>query len=223
MCSPPARRSASWPIRWPASAATSRTRCDARGPGAAADHWLGQARALRADVVRVDQAVAQAEESARLHPRARRARRAQPRLRTALIGLERCHITLRTIARAVLDRTYFMPESEQFAPYSPEQRAVLADLLSTAATTIASVAPIATDTDPENARQRVDAHLVRLDEQCRQLNILLTVHPQVDQAAWKQHGALLSSIDRLRVEIAAAAREPDEQTVGSGTSVQDRS
>jgi hypothetical protein len=33
-----------------------------------------------------------------------------------------------------------------------------------------------------------------------------------DHAAWKQHGALLPSIDRRRDEIAAAARGPDEDT-----------
>src|SRR6476619_5520925 len=99
----------------------------------AADHWLREVRALRTDVVRVDQAVAQAEESARLHPRARSARRARPRLRSTLTGLERAHITLRTIARAVLDRTYYMPEDGQRDAYTTRQRAALADVLTTAA------------------------------------------------------------------------------------------
>ncbi len=31
----------------------------------------------------------------------------------------------------------------------------------------------------------------------------------MDPAAWQQHGALLAAIDRLRVEIAAAARPAD--------------
>ena len=46
------------------------------------------------------------------------------------------------------------------------------------------------------------------------LNSLLAVRPEQDQAAWKQHGALLSSIDRLSVEIATAASEV-EPTVHS--------
>jgi hypothetical protein len=178
----------------------------------AADHWMGEARALGAEVFRVDQAVARSEESAKLHPRARSARDAQPRLRTVLTGLERCHLTLRTVARAVLDRTYFMPDSQQAAPYTAEQRVALADLLEIAAAAIDCVAPIATDIEPSYARRRVDFQLALLDEQREHLNSVLTIHPQLDHAAWKQHGALLTSIDRLRVEIAAAAGEPDEES-----------
>src|SRR5918997_1474596 len=109
-----------------------------RGPWSrsTADHWLTQARAVRDEVLRADLTVARVEESARLHPHARSARDAQPRLRTTLTGLERCHLTLRTLARAVLDRTYFMPLAEASAAYTSEQRAALADLLTTAAAAI---------------------------------------------------------------------------------------
>ena len=195
-----------------------------RGPAwsrVAADHWLREVRALRTDVVRVDQAVAQAEESARLHPRARSARRARPRLRSTLTGLERAHITLRTIARAVLDRTYYMPEDKQQDAYTSRQRAALADVLTTAAAAIDAVAPIATADDPQQARSQVHALLADLDDQQQLLNSLLSVRPEQDQAAWKQHGALLSSIDRLSVEIATAASEPglesDFDLIGAGT------
>lgn len=173
-----------------------------------ADHWLREARSIRADVVRVDQAVAQAEESARLHPRARSARRARPLLRSTLTGLERAHITLRTTARAVLDRTYYLPEHAQQDAYSARQRSALADVLITAAAAIDAVAPMAGADDPEPARGRVDALLADLDERQQVLHSLLEVRPDHDQAAWKQHGALLASLDRLRVEIAAAAGEP---------------
>ena len=174
----------------------------------AADHWLREARALRTDVLRVDQAVGQAEESAGLHPRARSARRAWPRLRSTLTGLERAHITLRTTARAVLDRTYYMPEARQQDAYTTRQRAALADALTIAAAAIDAVAPIAGADDPQQARAQVHALLADLDEQQQLLNSLLAVRPEQDEAAWKQHGALLSSIDRLSVEIATAASEP---------------
>ena len=178
----------------------------------AASYWLDQARSLSADVVRVDAAVARAEESTKLHPHARIARDAQPRLRTVLVGLERGHLTLRTIARAVLDRTYFMPDSQQAAAYTEEQRSALADLLTTVAAAIEYVAPIASGGDPDAAKRRVYEELAHLDEQRDRLNSLLAVHPDADQAAWKQHGALLGSIDRLQVEIAAAASDPDEES-----------
>jgi hypothetical protein len=185
-----------------------------RGPWSRSttDDLLDQARELRNEVFRADLTVARAEESARWHPRGRRGRDAQPRLRTTLTGLERCHLTLRTLARAVLDRTYFMPVAEQSAAYTARQRGALADVLATAADAIDSVAPIATDADPHAARLRVEAHLADLDDQRDRLGDLLVVDPHADQAAWKQHGALLASVDRLCVEIAAAARQPDEET-----------
>ena len=89
------------------------------------------------------------------------------------------------------------------------QRAALADVLTTAAAAIDAVAPIAGADDPQQARSRVHALLADLDEQQQSLHSLLAVRPEQDQAAWKQHGALLSSIDRLSVEIATAASEID--------------
>jgi hypothetical protein len=190
-----------------------------RGPWSrsAADFWLTQARAIREEVLHADLTVARAEESTRLHPHARSARDAQPQLRSTLTGLERCHLTLRTLTRAILDRTYFMPLTEQSAAYTPDQRAALADLLITTAAALDSVTPIATGTNPDTARHRVEAHLAELDIQRHRINTLLSVDPQTDQAAWKQHGALLASIDRLRVEIAAAARQADEATPPEAT------
>src|SRR3954451_25338342 len=190
-----------------------------RGPWSrsAADYWLARARAVREEVLHADLTVARAEESTRLHPHARSARDAQPRLRSTLTGLERCHLTLRTLARAILDRTYFMPLPEQSAAYTPDQRAALADLLITTAAALDGVTPIATGTNPDTARHRVEAHLAELDIQRHRINSLLSVDPQTHQAAWKQHGELLPSIDRLGVEIAAAARKADEATPPEAT------
>ena len=114
-----------------------------------------------------------------------------------------------------------MPEDEQQDTYTTRQRAALADVLTTAAAAIDAVAPIAGADDPQQARSRVHALLADLDEQQQLLNSLLAVRPEQDQAAWKQHGALLSSIDRLSVEIATAASEPglesDFDLIGAGT------
>ena len=174
----------------------------------AADHWMAEARAVGDEVARAEVTVARAEEAARLNPRGRRGRDAHPRFRSTLTGLERCHLTLRTLARAVLDRTYFVPAAEQGAAYTPEQRAALGDLLGTAATAIRAVAPIAGGGEAaEAARPQVDEHLAALDERRTRLAGLLAVDPEVDEAAWSQHGSLLAAVDQMRVEIAAAARE----------------
>jgi len=180
----------------------------------AADHWMGQARAVADEVNRAELTVARAEEAARLNPRGRRGRDAHPRFRATLTALERCHLTLRTLARAVLDRTYFVPAGEQATAYTPPQQAALGDLLATAAGAIKAVAPIAAGGEAANAaRVLVEEHLTALDERRTRLARVLAVDPLVDEAAWSQHGSLLAAVDRLRVEIAAAAREvePTEQ------------
>ena len=56
----------------------------------------------------------------------------------------------------------------------------------------------------------VVTHLAALGEHRNRLQVLLSIDPGVDAAAWQQHGALLASIDRLVVEIESAAREPDD-------------
>lgn len=80
---------------------------------AAADRWLDRARALSSEVERADRNLEQAERSARFNPRGGRARGARPRLRTGLTALEHCHVSLRNLCRALLDRAYFVPEDEQ--------------------------------------------------------------------------------------------------------------
>jgi hypothetical protein len=179
----------------------------------AADHWMAEARAVAGEVARAELTVARAEEAARLNPRGRRGRDAHPRLRGTLTALERSHLTLRTLARAVLDRTYFMPVAEQSAAYTPAQRAALGALLATAAEAIEDVAPVAVGgPEADAARARVEAHLVELDEHRNRLRGLLAVDPLVDEAAWSQHGSLLAAVDRLRVEVAAAAARLPEPT-----------
>jgi hypothetical protein len=122
---------------------------------AAADHWMGQARAVAGEVARAERTVARAEEAARLNPRGRRGRDAHPRFRATLTALERCHLTLRTLARAILDRTYFVPSAEQSSAYTPEQREALGDLLVSAAAAIGAVAPIAGGGEAADAARRL--------------------------------------------------------------------
>jgi hypothetical protein len=174
----------------------------------AADRWMAEARSVGAEVLHAEGSVARAEEAARLNPRGRRGRDAHPRFRLALTALERCQVTLRTLARAVLDRTYFVPVDEQSTAYTREQRQAMGDLLTAAAAAIEATAPIAGGgAAADTARARMDDHIALLDDRRTRLAGLLAVDPAVDEAAWAQHGSLLGAVDRLRVEIAAAARE----------------
>jgi hypothetical protein len=175
----------------------------------AAEHWLGEARALAVEVQRADQSVARAEQSARLNPRGAIAREAQPRLRTALTGLEHCYVSLRHLARALYDHTCMAGGDDEAQAYTPEARAVLADILESAADALGSVVTIACGAgSADAARERVEASLSRLHRLRHRLSELLLVDPRTDQGAWQQHGALLAAIDRVRVEVEAAVRPP---------------
>ena len=158
---------------------------------------------------RAELTVARAEEAARLNPRGRRGRDAHPRFRAALTALERCHLTLRTLARAVLDRTYFVPAGEQATAYTAAQRAALGDLLVTAAGAIKAVAPIAAGGEAADLRPACWSRSTSppSTSAARSLPACSPSTRSVDEAAWSQHGSLLAAVDRLRVEIAAAARE----------------
>jgi hypothetical protein len=176
---------------------------------AEADRWLGEARALGVEVARADRTLARAEQSARLNPRGARARAAQPRLHTALTGLEHCYVGLRNLCRALLDRTYFVPEAEEATAYGAEARAALADVFDSAAEAMGAVVAVASGPDADTARADVETHLAELGRHHERLRALLVVDPRADQGAWQQHGALLAAVDRLHVEVAAAVRPTD--------------
>jgi hypothetical protein len=173
----------------------------------AAHDRLQEARGLGVEVTRADLHLSRTEESALLNPRGKAAREAQPRLRTALTGLEHCYVSLRNLCRAVLDRTYFVAEDDMDGAYRPEARRALADVLDAFADAMDTVDPIATN-EPDVAitRALVAKQLEELRERRDRLAELLLVDPAVDAAAWEQHGALLAAVDRLRVEVEAAVR-----------------
>jgi hypothetical protein len=175
----------------------------------AADHWLDESRALGAEVARADETLARAEQSARLNPRGRAVRRGQPRIRAALTGLEHVHVSLRGLARGLLDRTYFVPVEEQAQAYSAEARAALADVLDKAAEAVWEIGEVARASRPDGSRRRVQQQLADLERRQARLSRLLVVDPVADPGAWQQHGAVLAAVDRLRVEIAAAVRPAD--------------
>ena len=171
-----------------------------------AERQLGTARELGQDVARADRHLGRTEESARLNPRGRQARDAQPRLRSTLTALEHVQVGLRSLSRVLLDRTFFVPEDEADLAHPPETRAALADVLTLVATALRRTAsPPSTSADvPSDAE--VEATLQELRTGRDRLAARLVVDPAVDPAAWAQHGALLDAVDRLRVEAGAALR-----------------
>jgi hypothetical protein len=178
---------------------------------AAADRWLNEARALGPHVSRADLSLARAERSALLNPRGDEVREAQPRLRNAMTGLEHCYVVLRTLCRELFDRTLYLPPDLETEAYGPDVRLALADVLESAAEAMSAVADVASGVGPVDvARARAHTHLAELQRRRDRLGQLLVIDPHADAAAWQQHGALLATIDRLRVETEAAVRPGTE-------------
>ncbi|MGY1702382.1 FUSC family protein [Geodermatophilus sp. SYSU D00766] len=170
------------------------------------DELLARARGVGTEVARADRRLARTEESARLNPRGRAAREAQPRLRNTLTALERVHVSLRTVARVLLDRTYFVPEDEADRAWAGPARQALADVLLAVAATVRDAGAVADGTGPTSG---IDpACLDTLLELRGRLADALLVDPRADPAAWSQHGALLDAVDLLRVELATALQPP---------------
>ncbi|WP_250009700.1 aromatic acid exporter family protein [Actinoplanes sp. M2I2] len=177
----------------------------------AAQDWLTAARGLSASVLEAGHSLVRAEQSAVLNPRGGEVRTAQPRLRTALTAIEYCTIVVRTLCREVFDRTFYLPPDLEAEVYPSAARLALADVLDVAASALDGVAAVAAGEEPVDiARGRVAERLDELYQRREQLGRLLLVDPHADAAAWQQHGALLTAVDRLRVEIEAAVRPADQ-------------
>ena len=177
---------------------------------------LTRARELSAEVARADRWLARTEESARLNPRGRLAREAEPRLRGTLTALEHAQVGLRQLARSLLDRTFFVPEEEAWTAHSPAARHDLAAVLDAMAVSLRDAAEVVSRTGgPVPLRSAVEAHLAVLKRRRDELALELLVDPRADPAAWAQHGALIDAVDRLRVELATAVSPPEGPWVSS--------
>jgi uncharacterized membrane protein YgaE (UPF0421/DUF939 family) len=173
-----------------------------------ADVALARARELGAEVVRADRRLARTEASARLNPRGRATREVQPRLRNTLTALERVQVSLRNLTRALLDRTYFVPEEEAGHAWSVLARWALADVLLALATALRAAGEVACGAAPPPGTEATAGRLAALLELRNRLAAALFVDPRADPAAWAQHGSLLDVVDRLRVELGTALQPP---------------
>ena len=174
-----------------------------------ADRMLNEARRLGDEVEHADRTLARAQDSARFNPRVAEAREALPRLRTGLTGLEHVYVTIRNLCRSLLDRTYFVPSEQAETVYDAQVRGVLAQVLAAAADAIEHVSAVTAGTEDQDvARAEVDRQLFELHRHRDRLAELLHEESTTDRAIWQQHGALLTDLDRMRVEIESAVRAP---------------
>src|SRR3954466_12750401 len=109
--------------------------------------------------------MARTEERARLNPRGRQARQVEPRLRSTLNALEHAQVGLRNLARALLDRTFFVPEAEAAAgAYPSGTREALADVLDAVAEALREAAGVPSGATGAQAGSDVGGVVRRMEE-----------------------------------------------------------
>jgi hypothetical protein len=171
--------------------------------------WLDQGRALRGEIERVDDLLRQAEDSARLNPRALRAPGARPgpatevALRGGLETLEHAAVTLRVLARSVLDSSR-IPSAA--SPVRDEQtRARLAGVLTQLGEAIRAYGRLV-QTPPADAEPLASELAARLEDAHRQQDQLADIleprtAPEGGSSEWPLRGEILSHVDRLRTGL----------------------
>ena len=190
-------------------------RADGRGPGRTPDprraaEWLDRTRALRGEIERVDDALAQAEQSVRLNPRQAQGRRPGGRgLRDGVDTLERAATDVRVLARSVADSARL--DSEHSPVREAETRARLAAVIGELSAAVRAYGQLleAEPVSPEHAEfaaepitEALEDHLEEAQRQQDQLADLLSTNPAGQPEGWQLRGEILAHVDRLRSELA---------------------
>lgn len=162
---------------------------------------LHEARELDHDIVEVDAALKQAEDSLRLNPRVREGLLHRVVLRTGLDTLEICTVVLRVIARTLTD---LAREREPEPLFEPQTGAVLEQLLAEIADAVVSFAVLVTtdvSRNAESAEARLAAELTTASATRDKLAQLLLEDVQKDARHWQLRGAVLTEVNRILDEL----------------------
>ncbi|MFE0389767.1 aromatic acid exporter family protein [Streptomyces bungoensis] len=172
-----------------------------RIPWEQAAERLHEARRLDHDIVRVDAALRQAEDSLRLNPRVREGLLHRVVLRTGLDTLEICTVVLRVLARSFTDLAKARGAEDLFPP---RVGAVVEQLLSEIADAIVSFAVLVTthlSENAESAEARLTAELHTAAGTRDRLAELLQEEVRADWANWQLMGAVLTEVNRIIAEL----------------------
>ncbi|MGW9028308.1 FUSC family protein [Streptomyces sp. NPDC055722] len=162
---------------------------------------LYEARRLDHDIIEVDAALRQAEDSLKLNPRVREGLLHRIVLRTGLDTLEIVTVVLRVIARTLAD---LAKEREPEALFEPEIGATLERLLSEIGDAVVSFAVLVTtdvSRSAESAETRLAEELVTAGATRDKLAQLLLEEVQRDTRQWQFHGAILTEVNRILDEM----------------------
>lgn len=186
-----------------------------RTPVERATARLYEARELDHDIVEVDAALKQAEDSLKLNPRVKEGLLHRVVLRTGLDTLEICTVVLRVLARTLTDLAKerdpfadeaFPPDEEQ-APeplFGPETGRTVEQLLSEIGDAVVSFAVLVTthvSVSAESAEARLTAELRQASATRDKLAQLLLEEIQRDSRQWQLHGAVLTEVNRILDEL----------------------
>jgi hypothetical protein len=162
---------------------------------------LHEARRLDHDIVQVDAALRQAEDSLKLNPRVREGLLHRIVLRTGLDTLEICTVVLRVLARTLTD---LAKERDPEPLFEPQVGATLEQLLSEVGDAVVSFAVLVTtdiSQNAESAESRLAAELSTATATRDKLAQLLLDEVQRDARQWQLHGAVLTEVTRILDEL----------------------
>ncbi|MET8637966.1 FUSC family protein [Streptomyces sp. NPDC004096] len=172
-----------------------------RVPASLATARLYEARRLDHEIVGVDAALRQAEDSLKLNPRVREGLLHRIVLRTGLDTLEIVTVVLRVIARTLAD---LAKQREAEPLFEPEIGATLERLLSEIADAVVSFAVLVTtdvSRSAESAETRLAEELITAGATRDKLAQLLLEEVQRDTRQWQFHGAILTEVNRILDEM----------------------
>ncbi|GGW70503.1 aromatic acid exporter family protein [Streptomyces caelestis] len=172
-----------------------------RTPADRAAERLHEARRLDHDIVEVDAALRQAEDSLRLNPRVREGLLHRVVLRTGLDTLEICTVVLRVLARSLTD---LAKEREPEPLFEAETGAALEQLLSEIADAVVSFAVLVTthlSASAESAEERLAAELRTAAGTRDKLALLLRKEAEREARNWQLLGAVLTEVNRILDEL----------------------
>ncbi|MFJ3669288.1 FUSC family protein [Streptomyces sp. NPDC090106] len=172
-----------------------------RTPVEHATERLREARRLDHDIVEVDAALKQAEDSLRLNPRVREALLHRVVLRTGLDTLEICTVVLRVLARTLADLARKRDPDPLFAPPTG---AAVERLLCEIGDAVVSFAVLVTadvSHSAESAEERLASGLRQAAATRDKLAQLLLEEVRRDARQWQLLGAVLTEVNRILDEL----------------------
>ena len=174
-----------------------------------AKRWLDDARRLNRHAPRVDLALAHAEESRQLNLRALGTPAVGPGLREGVDALEHISVSMRTLFRAVYDATRAQTGVRETPDYADEVRGSTAILMRQMGSVVEAFGRLLRrelDAAGDEEQYQLTQTLEALHSARDEVQDLLLTDPRSRQGLWELNSALLTTADRMLIELGSAAQ-----------------